>query len=50
MTLLDAALDYARAGWPVFPCLPSSKQPAVKGGFHAATTNPETDQTLLAHR
>ena len=42
MTLADAALDYARAGWPVFPCLPRSKQPAIKGGFHAATTNPAT--------
>ena len=42
MTLIDAALDFARTGWPVFPCLPRSKQPAVQGGFHAATTNPET--------
>ena len=42
--LAAAALDYARAGWPVFPCLPKSKQPAIKGGFHAATTNPATIQ------
>ncbi len=27
-----------------FPCLPRSKQPAIKGGFHAATTNPATIQ------
>ena len=29
-------------GFPVFPCLPRAKEPAVKRGFHAATTNPET--------
>ena len=28
----------------MFPCLPKSKQPAIKGGFHAATTNPATIQ------
>jgi Bifunctional DNA primase/polymerase, N-terminal len=41
-TLLDAALEYAAAGWPVFPCIARSKVPAIKGGFYAATTNPET--------
>jgi hypothetical protein len=42
MSPLDAALAYAACGLPVFPCLPRAKEPAVKRGFHAATTNPET--------
>ncbi len=37
--MLDAALDYARRGWPVFPCHPGTKQPLVKGGFKVATTD-----------
>lgn len=36
---LDAALRYAKAGWKVFPCLPGSKHPATKKGFHNATTD-----------
>ena len=28
--------------------MPRGKQPAIKGGFHAATTNPETIERLLA--
>ena len=42
MTMLDAALGYAARGWHVFPCLPLSKEPAIKNGFYGATTNPET--------
>jgi len=38
--LHKAALEYAARGWPVFPCLPGQKQPAVEGGFKAATTDP----------
>ncbi len=38
--LYAAALAYAAAGIPVFPCLPLSKVPAVAGGFHAATVDP----------
>ena len=34
----DAALAYARAGWPVFPCLAGMKEPATKHGFLDATT------------
>jgi hypothetical protein len=40
--LLAAALNYAGKHLPVFPCQPRGKTPAVAGGFHAATTNPET--------
>jgi len=38
---LRAALAYARAGWPVFPCLPGQKAPATRHGFQDATTDPE---------
>ena len=36
-TLLDAALEYARMGWPVFPCHRTGHQPLVERGFYAAT-------------
>lgn len=36
--LLSAALAYAHAGLPVFPCKPD-KKPYVKGGFHSATVD-----------
>ena len=42
MRIVDAALDLAARGLAVFPCLPQAKEPAVKRGFHAATTNPQT--------
>jgi len=38
---LEAALDYADRGIPIFPCQPGGKAPLVKGGFHAATTDHE---------
>jgi hypothetical protein len=36
---LAAALRYARAGWPVFPCIPGEKVPATRHGFLDATTD-----------
>ena len=42
--MLDAALDVASAGWPIFPCWWSgdrAKAPMTKTGFKAATTDPE---------
>lgn len=35
------ALAYAEAGIPVFPCVPGGKKPAIAGGFHSATTDPD---------
>jgi hypothetical protein len=37
--LLQAALEYAEAGIPVFPCEPDGKAPATTHGFKNATTN-----------
>ena len=39
---LAFALDYAARGFAVFPCLETSKAPAIGRGFHSATTNPAT--------
>lgn len=39
-TLVGAALAYAAAGVPVFPCAPGAKTPLTKRGFHDATTDP----------
>ena len=38
---LAAALCYAQAGWPVFPCLTGEKAPATQHGFLDATTDPD---------
>lgn len=50
--VLDAALEYATRGWPVFPCKPASaprlpdgkadKRPLTKNGVLDATTNLDT--------
>ncbi|MGH3220872.1 MAG: bifunctional DNA primase/polymerase [Streptosporangiaceae bacterium] len=38
--LLAAALAYAAAGWPAFPCKPDAKVPATRHGCKDATTSP----------
>lgn len=38
--LADAALWYAAAGQPVFPCQPGGKAPLTRHGFTDATTDP----------
>jgi hypothetical protein len=38
--MLAAALRYAEANWPVFPCIPGEKVPATRHGFLDATTDP----------
>ena len=40
--LINAALEYARRGFHVFPVRPGGKDPLVRGGFKSATTDPET--------
>jgi Bifunctional DNA primase/polymerase, N-terminal len=39
--MVAAALRYAWAGWPVFPCMPGEKVPATRHGFLDATTDPD---------
>lgn len=39
--MLDAALAYAKRGWPVFPCSPQTKSPML-----AADRNPETGEKI----
>ena len=38
---LAAALRYAQADWPVFPCITGEKAPATEHGFLDATTDPD---------
>jgi hypothetical protein len=38
---LARALEYARRGWPVFPCRPGRKEPDTPHGFKDATTDPQ---------
>ena len=35
----QAALEYARCGWPVLPCNPVDKSPFIYGGFKSASTD-----------
>lgn len=47
MNALQAALDLAARGVPVFPCL-NTKAPACAGGFKAASTDPATIRAMFA--
>ncbi|WP_026851135.1 bifunctional DNA primase/polymerase [Glaciibacter superstes] len=38
-SLPDAATLFARAGVPVFPCVPGEKRPLIRHGFHEATSD-----------
>ncbi|MCL2807602.1 MAG: phage/plasmid primase, P4 family [Coriobacteriia bacterium] len=40
--LKAAALEYARQGYPVFPCVTKGKKPLTANGYKNATTDPET--------
>jgi Bifunctional DNA primase/polymerase, N-terminal len=40
--MLEAALDYAGRGWPVFPCLAGRKEPLTAHGKDDATTDAAT--------
>ncbi|WP_058189838.1 bifunctional DNA primase/polymerase [Terracidiphilus gabretensis] len=45
MTLLDAAIDYVRRGWHIFPCIPKTKVPLAglaPHGFKSASADEET--------
>jgi len=47
-TLLDAAIEYARMGWQVFPCHPTGHQPLVERGFYAATIDADVIKSWWA--
>lgn len=48
MTVIDHALALAAQGFHVFPLLPGSKKPAVRGWQGVATRDPERIRTLFA--
>jgi len=37
---LEAALAYARYGWPVLPVIPGEKAPLTRHGYSEASTDP----------
>ncbi|WP_104201198.1 bifunctional DNA primase/polymerase [Cryobacterium sp. Y29] len=41
LSVRDAALAFARAGIPVFPCVPEGKHPLTPAGFHDASSDLE---------
>lgn len=40
INLHQVAINLAREGWPVFPCVPLGKEPLTPDGFKSATTDP----------
>ena len=46
--ILDAALDYARRGWPVFPCKPTNKAPLHQGRIERGNDRRGDDPQLVA--
>ncbi len=49
-TVLNAALAYARAGYPVFPVDPETKKPFTTHGFKDATTDESLIQSAFSRR
>src|ERR1700759_1717231 len=52
--ILHFALDYARRGWPVFPCNPMpgrgiNKAPLISGGLNSASRDPEQIRAWWKH-
>ena len=47
-TMLEAALEYAAHGWPVFPLAPNAKTPLTAHGFKDATTDEAQIRALLS--
>lgn len=41
LPIRDAAIAFARAGIPVFPCVRESKRPLTPAGFHDASCDPD---------
>jgi len=39
VTLAEAAREYGRREWPIFPCRPRAKEPLTPHGYHDATTD-----------
>ncbi len=48
MGMLDAALEWAQNGVPVFPCDPVDKSPLTKDGFYNASTDRAAVEALFA--
>lgn len=47
-TILDAALQWAKRGVPVFPCNPENKAPLTKNGHNDAVTDPDKIRALFS--
>jgi len=39
-SIYEAAIEYAKLGFSVFPLKPNSKKPATSDGFKSASTDP----------